>query len=242
MDLHVHSCLSPCGDDAMVPGRVVSRALELGLDAVAICDHNTTGNVAAFRTVGSRQGLAVLGGMEITSREEIHVLAILDDPAAVERLEERVAGHLSGENRPEAFGDQIVVDPDGRAVDLDGRLLIGATDLPLSDVVDLIHGLGGLAVAAHVDRPVFSVLSQLGFIPGELDLDAVELSPHYNPRLPVEVRGLPRVTFSDAHFPEEIGRSFTRFRVATASVGELHQALQGRNGRAVRALVGNAWH
>jgi hypothetical protein len=249
MDLHIHSCLSPCADNAMVPARVLAWAREAGLDAVGICDHNTAGNVAAFREAGRRAGIVVLGGMEITSAEEIHLLALLDDAGSLSRLERIVAGHLPGENRPEVFGDQIVVDPDGEPIGLEERLLSGATDLPLSALVALVHRLGGLAIASHVDRPSFSVVSQLGFVPADLDLDAVELAPCIGGRgrepgrdgaqklrdgaQKLRAYGFATLASSDAHSPEEVGRSRTRVRAARASVAELRRALAGWGGRAV---------
>ncbi len=234
MDLHVHSCLSPCGDDSMVPARVLARAREAGLDAIGICDHNTAGNVPAFRAAGRRAGLAVLAGMEITSAEEIHLLALFDDEEDLARLQRVVDAHLAGENRAEVFGDQILVDENGEPVGLDERLRIGATDLSLAELVALVHRLGGLAIASHVDRPAFSVVSQLGFVPADLELDAVEMSAFAGgPQRGLRAYGFAAVAFSDAHYPPEIGRCRTRVRVAQASVSELGKALRGRGGRRV---------
>ena len=227
VDLHVHTCLSPCADNGMVPTRIVARALEQGLAAIGICDHNSAGNVAAVREAAGGRSLKVLGGMEITTSEEAHILALFDEPEGLRRLESLVQAGLEGLNDPEAWGDQILVDARDQPVGIEERLLAGASALSAERTVREIRALGGLAIASHVDRPAFSLAQQLGFIPPELPLDAVELSFHFRgDQAPYRALGFPLVSFSDAHFPEDIGRSRTAFRVAEPSVAELRQALR----------------
>jgi len=226
VDLHVHTCLSPCADNGMVPTRIVARALEAGLQAIGICDHNSAGNVAAVREAAGGRDLRVLGGMEITTSEEAHILALFDELESLRLLESVVQAGLEGLNDPEAWGDQILVDAQDQPVGIEERLLSGASALSAEAAVREIQDLGGLAIASHVDRPAFSLAQQLGFIPPELPLDAVELSFHFRgDRAPYRAFGFPLVSFSDAHFPEEIGRSRTLFRVGEPSVAELRQAL-----------------
>jgi hypothetical protein len=177
MDLHIHTCLSPCGESDMVPTRIVSRARQLGLDAIAVCDHNASENVHPVRAAGLAQGLAVFMGMEVTSREEIHVLALFGEDRGLELMQKLVESNLHGVNDEELFGPQYIVDERDYVSGVCERLLIGATDLSVEAVVEGIHRFGGLAVASHVDRGVYSVISQLGFIPPGLALDAIELSP-----------------------------------------------------------------
>jgi PHP family Zn ribbon phosphoesterase len=226
VDLHVHTCLSPCADNGMVPTRIVARALEAGLQAIGICDHNSAGNVAAVREAAGGRDLRVLGGMEITTAEEAHILALFDELESLRLLESMVQAGLEGLNDPEAWGDQILVDARDQPVGIEERLLSGASALSAEAAVRGILDLGGLAIASHVDRPAFSLAQQLGFIPPELPLDAVELSFHFRgDRAAYRAFGFPLVSFSDAHFPEEIGRSRTLFRVGEPSVAELRQAL-----------------
>jgi len=227
-DLHVHTCLSPCAEPEMVPTGIVRQARNAGLDVIGICDHNSAENVGAVVSAGQSENLAVVGGIEITSREEVHILGFFQDLTKLMQLQELVYGNLAGENDEEAFGAQTVVNENDEAVGSVEKLLIGATGLSVDRVVEEIHGLGGLAVASHVDREGFSILGQLGFIPEGLKLDALEVSPSS----PFgEWEGHTVVTFSDAHFLRDIGRSFTTFAVREAAIDEFGKALAGREGR-----------
>jgi len=233
MDLHIHTCLSPCGDNSMVPPAIIERALSAGLQGMAICDHNSAANVRAVREAGVEAGVEVIAGMEVTSAEEIHLLALFDAYFQVDTFADLVAVHLSGVNDPDLFGDQIVVDRHGDPVALEEALLIGAVDLEIGRIVEEIHRLNGLAIASHVDKQAFSLLSQLGFIPADLCLDGVELSRHAGRQEQYPLLGLPVVRCSDAHFPEEIGKADTAFVVEEATVAEIGLALAQKRGRRV---------
>ena len=231
MDLHVHTCLSPCGDTGMVPTRIVKRALDAGLDVVAICDHNAVANVSSVQKAGNRKGLIVWGGIEITSREEIHVLALFDTVADLTFMNDLVKDHLTGFNDSRVFGEQWIVDSNDHIIGIDDRLLIGATELSIDRIVEATHDFNGVAIASHIDRESYSLIGQLGFIPAGLDLDAVEISPNGN-RRNYESYSLPIVESSDAHFVEDIGIKATRARLSRASIEELrialHDAVEGR--------------
>jgi PHP family Zn ribbon phosphoesterase len=236
-DLHIHSCLSPCGDLDMSPRTIVTRSLEKGLDLIAVCDHNSAENVGAVIRAGSRKGLAVLAGMEISSREEVHTLAVFDTEAQALRMQELIYRHLRGTNRPELFGDQVVANESDEVEGFNDRLLIGAVQMDLHDIVSAVHGLGGLSIASHVDRPSFSILSQLGFIPDEVQFDGLEISRHMTrEKARAEIPGIETyalMSFSDAHFPQDIGSSLTCFFLETPSVQEIRLALKGEAGRKV---------
>jgi PHP family Zn ribbon phosphoesterase len=217
----------------MVPRTIVDRAKQAGLDAVGICDHNAAANVQAVREAGREAGIGIIAGMEVTTAEEIHLLAFFDSEHELQTFAGIVRNHLSGINDPELFGEQIVVDKNDEPVALEERLLIGATDLGVAQIVESIHRLAGLAIASHVDRQTFSVLSQLGFIPSELALDGVELSRQAGSEDRYDLRGLSVVRSSDAHFPEEIGSAVTTFFVEQATVAEIGLALTGSEGRKI---------
>jgi PHP family Zn ribbon phosphoesterase len=236
-DLHVHTCLSPCGNLAMVPGVIAEAAAMKRLNVLGICDHNATENVQAVKAAAGRKGIAVLGGMEITSEEEVHILALFDDEEKLAELQEIVYANLPGVNDESVFGEQAIVNESDRVVDRSERFLIGATTISLERIVEMIRSLCGLAIASHVDRESFGLIGQLGFIPEGLPLDAVEVAPRIgwaNGRtVPSTISGFPVVTFSDAHYPEDVGSRWTTFRAEDVRVEEMRMALLGRGGRSV---------
>ncbi len=236
-DLHIHSCLSPCGDLDMSPRRIVKRCREIGLDIIALCDHNSAENTAPTVRFGKKLGVRVLPGMEINSREEVHTLAIFDTVDQALAMQERIYGALNGTNRPEVFGDQVRANEYDEVEGFNDRLLIGAVDLGLKEIISNVQRLGGLSIASHIDRPSYSLLSQLGFVPPGVPLDAVEVS---NPQWMKEEGkdilkdlGLPVVTSSDAHFLADIGRQVSIFCMEAATVEELRRALKRELGRTV---------
>ena len=211
------------------------------LDMVGICDHNSAENVIATQKIGQREKIAVIGGIEAASQEEVHILALFDNVKELLEFQEIIYEKLSGLNDEKVFGKQLMINEDDEVVGSNDRLLIGATSLSLQKIVQTIHSLGGLTIASHIDRRSFSIIAQLGFIPEGLLLDALELSPNYEHRTTSfasrranpELYGFPLVTFSDAHFLKDIGKSFTIFLMEEASIGEIKKALSRENGRKV---------
>lgn len=234
-DLHVHTCLSPCAEVNMSPERIVKQARARGVHVLGICDHNSAENAPAAMEAARRHGVHVLAGMEVTSSEEVHILALFDSLEPVRALQDIVYRHLPGTNDAEVFGMQVVANADDEVLAFNEKLLIGATTLRVEEVVEGIRSLGGLAVAAHVDRESFSLIGQLGFVPDGLPLDALEISPalsfeeakrRYDPSMPL-IQG------SDAHRIEEIGRCCTQFLVENTSIEEIRKALMGQEGRRI---------
>ncbi|MBU4486044.1 MAG: PHP domain-containing protein [Candidatus Delongbacteria bacterium] len=238
-DLHIHTCLSPCGDIEMTPKMIIEKARSIGLNVIGICDHNSSENSAAVKKAGEENNLKVLSGMEVTSQEEVHILALFDDETKLSELQKIVYENLNGVNDEELFGYQMIVNMQDEIVDLNNKLLIGATGLTVDRIVELIHSLNGLAIASHVDRERFSLIGQLGFVPVGLELDGLELSPAYMSEkkefdFPMS-SGLPLVTFSDAHFINEIGKTSTTFLIKEITVDEIKKALENKDGRSVLA-------
>jgi len=236
-DLHIHTCLSPCCESRMSPRRIVEQAKLRGLDIIGICDHNSAENVACAKKVGEKEGFPVIGGIEVTSQEEVHILAFFDEDEDLFELANLIYENLPGINEERVFGKQIVVNEDDEVLSFNKRLLIGATVLPLQQIVERIHSSGGLAIASHIDRESFSIIGQLGFIPDGLSLDGLEVSARTSlekARLEFgEVLDFPLVTFSDAHTLEDVGKSFTGFLIEEANVKEIRKALFGEDGRKV---------
>jgi PHP family Zn ribbon phosphoesterase len=221
----------------MSPRAIVQQSLAKGLQIIAICDHNSAENVGAAMRAGAERGVRVLPGMEISSAEEVHTLAIFETESQALAMQDLVYAHLRGTNRPEVFGDQVVANELNEVEGFNDRLLIGAVQMAIHEVVKEVHRLGGISIASHVDRESFSLLSQLGFVPPGLELDAVEVSRHLKREsaageLPA-ISGFPVVSFSDAHFLEDIGNPSTSFWLDSATLDEIRMALAGQAGRRV---------
>ncbi len=235
-DLHMHTCLSPCAEIDMNPREIVSASLEKGLDIIAVTDHNSAENAEATKRAARGTRLEVLAGMEISSSEEVHVLALFESPEHAGALQEVVQENLpSGENDERLYGHQVVVNEFDEVMGFNRRLLIAATNMGVHEIVERIRSLGGISIASHVDREAFSVLSQLGFIPDDLRFDALELSPKVR-RKGAEttfqaLKRFPWVSFSDAHYVRDIGQRVTTFILREPTFPELKKALIRSGGR-----------
>jgi PHP family Zn ribbon phosphoesterase len=238
-DLHIHSCLSPCSDWAMSPRKIIQQSMEVGLDIIAICDHNSAENAGAAVREGERKGIRVLPGLEICSREEVHILALFDDPEPAQEMQAYVYDHLPGENNSKVFGFQVIANEQDEVIGENPRLLIGATRLGLHDIVDKTHLLGGINISCHVDRPAYGIINQLGFIPGDLTLDGLEVSYHISIAEAVKtIAGIGNfscVTASDAHYLNDIGKACTVFQMAEPTLEEIRLALAKKDGRRIIA-------
>lgn len=234
-DLHVHTCLSPCADLKMSPKAIAEQAKTKEIDILGICDHNSAENVPAMIKAARKFKIFVLPGLEITSQEEVHILALFDKPESAYKMQEIIYQNLPGENDEEAFGMQVVVNENGEVLRFNNKLLIGASTLSVEEVVQTIHSLEGLAIAAHIDREGFSLIGQLGFIPNDLNLDALEISPHISQQEAVArfQPALPLTCSSDAHFLEEIGRCSTSYWIEKATTQEIKMAFLNKEGRKI---------
>lgn len=237
-DLHIHTCLSPCASLDLSPQKIVERAKTERLDLIAITDHNSAKNVAAVIRLGEQAGLKVIPGMEVQTREEIHLLTLFPEGDSIALWDEEVYQHLPEvKNDPEIFGDQPIVDPEGNILQFEERLLINSLDLSLEEVKRRAEKKGGLVVPSHFDKESFSLISQLGLIPPSLDLEALEISRR------TEFRGsgmfvdpslrVPRIVSSDAHFLEDIGSAYTVLLLAEPKLSELRAAFRGEGGRRI---------
>jgi PHP family Zn ribbon phosphoesterase len=234
-DFHIHTCLSPCADLDMHPKALVEKALEAKLDIIAICDHNSSENVPYVIKAAEGKNLKILPGMEITTREEVHLLAIFNSLSDLAKLQVLVYQHLTGINDEQKFGIQAIVNEKGEVEGINDKLLIGATDLPLNELLNYLHELNGLAIAAHIDRESFSVLSQLGFIDEKTNFDALEITPATGfTQARAKYRELSNYSFimsSDAHYLKDIGGAATRIVLQEPTFAELKMAFAGQNGR-----------
>jgi len=240
-DLHIHSCLSPCAELDMYPRALIEKSIAEKLDVIAVCDHNSSENVKHVLTLARGKPLTVLPGMEISSLEEVHLLALFDDLPNLLDLQEIIYEHLPGKNQEGIFGCQVIVNDLDEVEGMNERLLIGATQLPLQDIINYIHSLGGLAIASHIDRPSYSVISQLGFIDPDMPFDALEVTPatgikQARQRYP-ELSAFAFIESSDAHFIRDIGRGSSTIVMEAGNISELKLAFGNRNGRYIRTTT-----
>lgn len=231
VDLHVHTALSACCEDVMSPRLILERAAAHGLNLVALTDHNATANLAVALEIAEEfPALRVIPGMELTTREEVHLLALFETLDAALDLQRLVDENLPGlPNNPDFFGYQLVYDRAGEIVDVDERLRQLGCNLALDAAVKAIHERGGYAVPAHVLRKKYSLTSQLGFIDPDAEFDAVEIRwrdwVRGGHRVGDRLEGHALITGSDAHFLEDVGRCTMQFDADVASLSELFDEL-----------------
>ncbi len=235
-DLHIHTCLSPCAELSMTPRGIVEKAASLGINIIAICDHNSAENVAVTRDIAREKGIHVVAGMEINSSEEVHVLGLFGNLEDSSKVQEVIYDNLQpGENDEDTIGMQVVVNESDEVLGFNKRLLIGATSLSVDRVVDLIHSVNGLAIASHIDRDGYGIIGQLGFIPQGLKFDALEISRRTKrdeARIKfASYRHLPWISSSDAHRLEDIGKRTTSLFMHHCTFEELRLAIRGEDGR-----------
>ncbi len=165
-DLHIHSCLSPCGDDDMTPANIVGMAKIIGLDLIALTDHGSCKNCPAFAAAADEYGMHVLFGMELTTAEEVHVLCYFSSLADAMAFDAEEYEHLPDiPNEPAFFGNQLIYDTNDQICGTEQKLLISATDIPFDAVYDLVTAYNGVMVPAHINKSTTSLLQNLGFIP-----------------------------------------------------------------------------
>ena len=231
-DLHIHSCLSPCATLEMSPGEIVARAKAAGMDGIALTDHQSARNCPAIAECAKRAELKCLYGLEVQTAEEVHTVALFDTVEQALAMTDFVYAAMPKRvNDPETFGDQPVVTWDDDIVELEWRILAMGCRHFIPETAAKVHELGGLYIAAHIDRPNFSVLGTLGAIP-EKAFDAVELS-----RTADEAEWRPKANdyavtrSSDAHNLDDVARVWTEADLPEFSIAALKAAFTAKSTR-----------
>lgn len=220
-DLHIHSCLSPCGDNDMTPGNILGMAVVKGLEIVAISDHNAARNLPAAEKIAAAYGLLLVPAIEITTSEEVHMLGYFPDVQTAVDFGAMLKTHLPPKkNKPAFFGEQLVMNEDDEVIDHEDALLIGATDLSLEDCAAKVREVGGVPVPAHINRGSNGLLVNLGMMPPSPTFTTVEVWRHLPcPLEPMENKHV--LHSSDAHYLQDIQEPEFSLRLPEKSVASL---------------------
>ena len=241
-DLHVHTLLSPCAAVEMTPRNIVMNAAQNGINLIAVTDHNVSGNVMAALRAGAHYDVKVWPGIEVETKEGGHVVALFDSLAKLCAFQNIIDDNmLPVKNDIDKFGRQFIVDEEDNFVTEEERLLLTSIELDVHRIVLHVEQLGGVCIAAHIDRPAYSLLSYLGFIPASSGLAAVEISRNSlreltEKKLACRVGNLPYVTNSDSHSIEAfLTGPKNHIYMKEATIKEFKLALLGREGRFIKA-------
>ncbi len=233
-DLHLHTVLSPCAEVEMIPPLIVERALEQHLDLIAITDHNASANAQAVLDAARNTGLKVWAGIELQTREEVHVLCLFDTVRQLRALQAELELALPNlPNAPDKLGEQFIVDAAGDFVAREERLLLISAAITLEAAVREVNALHGIAIPAHIDRIENGLIPLLGFVPPGLAVPALEISANISSRDARAKFRLPEhlavMRGSDAHWLDAIGSAVTEFDFeGTRSVANVARALRDK--------------
>ena len=222
-DLHIHSCLSPCGDDDMTPANIAGMAAVKGLDVIAVTDHNSCKNCPAVLAAAQEYGILAIPGMEINTSEEVHAVCLFEELKAAMDFDAYVYERLMAfPNKEEIFGRQLIYNKEDEICGTVPNLLINATDISFEGLWELLRGFGGVMFPAHVDKTANSLIANLGFIPPDSKFVTAEVKDlgklHRVRRENPYLEGCRIISNSDAHYLEDIHEPQLRLQVRERSV------------------------
>jgi PHP family Zn ribbon phosphoesterase len=237
-DLHIHTVLSPCADLEMTPAKIVARANKMGLKIIGITDHNSTLNAKLVKKLANKVGILALTGIEITTREEVHCLAFFEGSDQLDEFQDYLDKHIAKIPNPDGhFGYQPVVDEHDNILQLVPYYLTAALNQNITQIQEKVYNLNGIFIPAHVDRAMFGIFSQLGFIPDNLRYDALGITKNISEKHArkhyVLKDNISLIYNSDAHYLNQIGDSFSAFTLQELSFDEVKMALNQSEGRSV---------
>ena len=233
-DLHLHSCLSPCGDNDMTPYNLVNMAKIFGYDIIALTDHNSCKNCESAMKIGERIGITVVPGMELCTSEEIHNVCLF--PALHQAMEfsDYIYSTLPPvKNKEKIFGEQLVMDCEDGILQREEILLTTASSVSISELDKLVEKFDGVCYPAHIDRNSYSIISALGDFPPEVESRCFELTPNaraeeYLAKYPA-TKGKLIIRSSDAHYLENMREPEFMIDLPENSARALIDYLKGRH-------------
>ncbi|SHJ21992.1 hypothetical protein SAMN02745975_01563 [Geosporobacter subterraneus DSM 17957] len=229
-DLHIHTALSPCGDEDMTPNNIINMSVIKGLNVIAITDHNSIDNCKACMKIGQKNGILVIPGMELQTKEEIHLLCLFRDLKRAEKFQETVHDKLAAQrNIPQFFGRQLILNEEDCIVGENPRLLITSANISLEDAIEEVSSLAGVVIPAHINKGAYSIIANLGFIPEHLPINTVELFKNTDlediqKKYP-SLRNYNVLHNSDAHHLWEISEKEHFIEVKALTLEEIFSAL-----------------
>lgn len=234
VDLHIHSGLSPCAELTMTPNNIINMAKLKGLDAIAITDHNSLKNIEVFLKVANKNDIICIPGVEITTKEEVHVLGYFETIESVREFQRIIDMHLPRDkNNKEMFGNQLIYDENDNIIGEEQMLLSRSIGLSLEEIIDEIRKLNGIPIPAHINRNRFSIISNLGFINPELKINAIEICSYCDlksvEKLCPKFESYNKIYSSDAHSLGQILEREFFVEVERQSIKGIINALEKSN-------------
>jgi len=223
-DLHIHSCLSPCADSDMTPNNIVNMASLLGLDAIAVSDHNSSLNLPAVFEVAKNTNLIIVPAIEVCTSEEVHMLCLFCTLDGVMAFNKEIYQQLpSIQNKEHIFGEQQVMDKNDCIIGNENKLLINAIAIGIDELIPLVKSYNGIAIPAHINRQSNSIISNLGFIPDDYKFSCVEIKDlDYKSNF----KGI-IIHNSDAHYLDKISQPVNFIEVKEKSAKGIINYLKG---------------
>lgn len=228
-DFHIHSCLSPCGDEDMTPNNIVNMSLLKGLDVIALTDHNTMKNCPSILELAEASGLLVIPGMEIQTREDVHIVALFPNIEAAASVEALLDEHrLMLAHKPEKFGQQLIMNAKDEIIEEYPITLLASIDIGVDQLICMVSDRGGVVFPAHINKQANSVLGNLGFLPEDWPIGAVEIfKAEENKELAEQYAQQYKIlNNSDAHYLQEISESVNSIDIPALTVDEVIKYLR----------------
>lgn len=230
-DLHIHSALSPCGDNDMTPNNIVNMAKLKGLNVIAITDHNSMLNLIPTMEVAQSKDILVVPGIEVTTKEEVHALCYF--PTAEEGMSFQNIIYESlpdVTNKEDIFGHQLILDREDNVLGKIEKMLLNTSGYTIEEIFQLVKKHNGVLVPAHIDKKSFSIISTLGFMPCTLNIKTIEifdLNKLEDMKNTFLLEGYNIIKNSDAHYLVDINEADYYLNISSFTAESVVEYLKG---------------